>query len=393
MPDEMTEGSTHQGAVWSFLPHDRVNDLIERLRDEGFRTIGPRIVDQAIVLGDLDHSDSLPRGWLDEQEAGHYRLRRDEDAGWFDFVVGPQSLKPFLLPPRETLFQIDRTPDRQWSVTEPRERDRPLAVIGVRGCDVAALAILDKVFLDGPHRDPRYARRRAELFLVGISCRRAAPTCFCHSMDTGPELRGGCDVELREVAAGFLVRGNTKRGHSIVSALDVEMATAEVVADSNRRTTRLQEEMAGRASRRSRHGAGRWVDRTGLHDRLMQGLDHEHWKSVAERCLACANCTMVCPTCFCTTVDDVSDLHNEHVVRQRRWESCFTTEHSYTVAGPVHPSTASRYRQWLVHKLASWEDQFGTTGCVGCGRCITWCPVGIDVTEEVRYFEARTANG
>jgi Fe-S-cluster-containing hydrogenase component 2 len=120
-----------------------------------------------------------------------------------------------------------------------------------------------------------------------------------------------------------------------------------------------------------------------LHDLLLGNLDHPRWDDVAARCMTCANCTMVCPTCFCMTVEDSSDLAGVESSRSRRWDSCFTMDHSYVHGGSVRASAKSRYRQWLTHKLATWIDQFGSSGCVGCGRCITWCPVGIDITEEV----------
>jgi ferredoxin len=119
-------------------------------------------------------------------------------------------------------------------------------------------------------------------------------------------------------------------------------------------------------------------------DLLYRNLEHPRWDEVATRCLSCANCTMVCPTCFCTTVEDVTDLSGEHAERWQRWDSCFTQAFSYVHGGSVRPSTKAKYRQWMTHKLATWLDQFGSSGCVGCGRCITWCPVGIDITEEVR---------
>ncbi len=127
----------------------------------------------------------------------------------------------------------------------------------------------------------------------------------------------------------------------------------------------------------------RHLDTTDIHDLLLNNLEHPRWAEVAERCLSCANCTMVCPTCFCASVEEVSDLSGDNVRRERAWDSCFTMEHSYTNTGTVRKTTASRYRQWLTHKLATWSDQFGTSGCVGCGRCVTWCPVAIDLTEEV----------
>jgi Fe-S-cluster-containing hydrogenase component 2 len=124
---------------------------------------------------------------------------------------------------------------------------------------------------------------------------------------------------------------------------------------------------------------------------LQAALEHPRWDDVARRCLTCGNCTMVCPTCFCTQVTDTTDLTGDHAERWRRWDSCFTLEYSHVHGGSVRTSTRSRYRQWLTHKLSTWHDQFGTTGCVGCGRCIAWCPVGIDLTEEVRALLAAPA--
>ncbi|MBF0393567.1 MAG: 4Fe-4S dicluster domain-containing protein, partial [Alphaproteobacteria bacterium] len=116
--------------------------------------------------------------------------------------------------------------------------------------------------------------------------------------------------------------------------------------------------------------------------------EHPRWDEVAKRCLTCGNCTMVCPTCFCTTVDDVTDLGGTRTERVRSWDSCFTLDFSYIHGGSVRNEGSSRYRQWITHKLSSWHDQFGSSGCVGCGRCITWCPVGIDITEEVGAIRA-----
>ncbi|HTV89810.1 MAG TPA: 4Fe-4S dicluster domain-containing protein, partial [Stellaceae bacterium] len=121
---------------------------------------------------------------------------------------------------------------------------------------------------------------------------------------------------------------------------------------------------------------------------LRQNLDHPRWNEVADRCLTCGNCTMVCPTCFCTTVEDTVSLDGAKAERVQHWDSCFTTDFSYLHGGSVRGSPRSRYRQWMTHKLSTWVDQFGTSGCVGCGRCITWCPVAIDITEEVAAIRA-----
>jgi sulfhydrogenase subunit beta (sulfur reductase) len=127
---------------------------------------------------------------------------------------------------------------------------------------------------------------------------------------------------------------------------------------------------------------GRTMDTKGIKELLYRNYENPRWDDVAKRCLTCGNCTMVCPTCFCTTVEDITDLTGEHVERWRKLDSCFTMDFSYIHGGSVRSSPRARYRQWMTHKLATWIDQFGTSGCVGCGRCITWCPVGIDITEE-----------
>jgi sulfhydrogenase subunit beta (sulfur reductase) len=129
---------------------------------------------------------------------------------------------------------------------------------------------------------------------------------------------------------------------------------------------------------------GRTLDTEGLKDVLSRNFDSLHWEEIAKRCLSCGNCTMVCPTCFCASVEDSSDLTGQKAERVRKWDSCFSRDFSYIHGGQIRSSVMSRYRQWMTHKLGYWQDQFGSSGCVGCGRCITWCPVGIDITEEAR---------
>lgn len=374
--------STPRIGTWLKLQKPNLQQLIDVLRDHGYRVVGPQVQDEAIVFGDLGSVEQLPIGMIDEQDGGYYRLRADEQAGWFDFVVGPQSLKPFVLPPRETLLSLQKT-GSGWQAEAPRVDEPPVAVLGVRGCDLNALAIMDRVFLGGPYVDTRYQRRRESLFLVGVHCRRAASTCFCHSLRSGPALPAGFDLGLSELDECFLVEVGSQAGARIAEQLAGEPPGHREIARARAATRALERRMKARKSATRSTDHGRWLDTHNIRQRLLSNLEDPRWDEVAERCLACANCTMVCPTCFCTTVEEVADLSGEDVQRRRRWESCFTWEHSYTASGPVHPDTKSRYRQWLTHKLASWIDQFDTSGCVGCGRCITWCPVGIDLTEEV----------
>ena len=367
--------------VGSFIeiPKPELQALLARLRELAYRTLGPRLVDEAIVYGDLEHTDQLPIGYVDEQDGGFYRLRKTGEDRYFDYVVGPHSLKNFLFPSHERVLEADRD-NGTWTMKSPELDARPLAVIGVRGCDLHALAVQDRVFLQDMYVDTGYQARREGLFLVAVNCRRAAATCFCHSMGTGPAVEKGFDLALTELEDRFVIEVGSETGGKVLVATDWTPSASANVERARQQPRDLLESMRKRSGGSER---GRHLDTTGIRDLLLQNLEHPRWEEVAERCLSCANCTMVCPTCFCSSVQDVADLSGDHVVRERSWASCFTAEHSYMNSSTVHKTTASRYRQWLTHKLATWIDQFGASGCVGCGRCITWCPVGIDLTEEV----------
>ena len=237
---------------------------------------------------------------------------------------------------------------------------------------MASIAILDRILLHDLFRDLVYDGRRDGNFVVAVQCTQASATCFCASMGTGPRSRGGFDLALTELSDGFVVEVGSDGGAEILAELKSTEATVEAQQEAQARI----ESSAAQQVRR--------LDTNGIKELLYENFEHPRWDNVAERCLTCANCTMVCPTCFCTTIDDVTDVTGDHAERWRRWDSCFTLGHSYIHGGSVRASGKARYRQWLTHKVASWIDQFGTSGCVGCGRCITWCPVGIDITEEVQ---------
>jgi ferredoxin len=192
-------------------------------------------------------------------------------------------------------------------------------------------------------------------------------------MGTGPRVGDGADLVLTELPGdepSFVVRAGSDRGAALLAGVPGHDATEEERADALAVTDAAAVQM------------GRTVEAEGLHDLLLGNLDHPRYADVAERCLTCASCTLVCPTCFCTSVDDVNALDGG-ADAWRRWDSCFSIDYSYIHGGSVRRAPRARYRQWLTHKFATWIDQFGTSGCVGCGRCITWCPVGIDVTQEL----------
>jgi hypothetical protein len=347
--------------------------LLQALQAAGRELIGPTVRDGAIVLEPLRGIEDLPRGIGDDQAPGRYRLHDRGDAALFSYAVSPHSWKRELLAPRVPLVQIRRSA-RGLAFETPPPSSRKLALIGVRACELAAIAIQDRVLRNGAHADPDYRARRDDVFVLAVHCGSPAATCFCVSMDTGPRARTGYDLAATELVDGE---------HRFVVEIGT-LAGAEILATVASRTTSADDTAAATAVT---DGAALRMQRTmpteGLRDSLIANLEHPRWQAVADRCLGCANCTMSCPTCFCTSIEDVTDLSGELATRTRRWDSCFSEDFAYIHGGSVRPSLRARYRQWLTHKFATWHDQFGASGCVGCGRCITWCPVGIDVTEEV----------
>ncbi|MDR7523342.1 MAG: 4Fe-4S dicluster domain-containing protein [Armatimonadota bacterium] len=344
--------------------------IFDALREAGFTLIGPTIADGAIVYDEIGGLSDLPVGWRDEQGPGSYRLRRRDDDRYFGFVVGPHSWKRYLYPPVLKLFSTRKTP-AGIEVEPDGEAPMRFAFIGVRACDLAAIGVQDRVFLEGAVQDPHYKARRQAAFVLAVNCVEPGGVCFCASMKTGPRCASGFDLALTELDEGFLVEVGSELGAQVLAGVPWRPAGAFVL----NRARRLLEEAATRM--------GRALETKDLPGLLYENLEHPRWAEVALRCLACANCTLVCPTCFCADVQDTSDLAGEQAARVRVWASCFDGAFSHVYGGNLRPTVRARYRQWLTHKLAAWIEQFGISGCVGCGRCITWCPVGIDLTEEV----------
>jgi ferredoxin len=358
---------------------DGLERLVEVLRERGYRVVGPTRRDGAIVYDELASADELPAGWTEVQDAATYRLERRDDEARFGYPVGPHSWKRWLLPPHVRLWSA-RANGGAPELTEEPPPERPLALLGVRPCDLRAIGVQDRVLLEGDYVERDYAGRREGAFLVAVNCGTPGGTCFCVSMGTGPRAVSGFDLVLTELLEGghrFLVEPGSERGADVLAELGGVEATPVDV------------EAAADVTRAAEARMGRTVEAADLRDLLARNRDNPRFAATAERCLTCANCTLVCPTCFCTSVEDVNVLSDEAAAeRWRRWDSCFGIEYSHIHGGAVRPSARARYRQWLTHKFGTWHDQFGSSGCVGCGRCITWCPAAIDVTEELAAIRA-----
>ncbi len=363
----------------SVISPDGLQALVEALRDGGYRVLGPTVRDGAIVYDELESAAELPVGWTENQDAATYRLERREDEARFGYAVGPHSWKQFLLPARIRLWRARSSGNGSLEVEEEPLDETRLAFIGVRSCELHAIGIQDRVFLGGRVVERDYAARRKDTFIVAVNCFEPGGTCFCVSMGTGPKAESGYDLALTEILDGehrLLVEVGTEAGAEVLEQLSRRAADEDDLTAASAAVDGAAQKM------------GRRLDATDLRDLLQRNLEHPRWDEVAERCLTCGNCTMVCPTCFCTSVEDATDLTGENAERTRVWDSCYSVDFSYIHGGSIRPSGRSRYRQWLTHKFGTWHDQFGSSGCVGCGRCITWCPVGIDVTEELTAIRA-----
>ncbi|CUQ65564.1 4Fe-4S dicluster domain-containing protein [Candidatus Nitrospira inopinata] len=352
------------------FPSADLKRLLDLLGAQGHRVVGPTLRDGAVVWDTIARVSDLPIGWRDHQEPGRYRLEQTGTGEIFGIVHGPQSLKPFAFAPREPLLQIERT-NGGLSIYPRLPKPEKIALLGARPCDVAGLAIQDQIFLRGPYRDSPYASRREGLFVIAVNCTRVLPTCFCSSMKTGPRAQNGFDLALTELDDVLLIEAGSEAGKAVLTELPVSPASETLLAEASKRIGACAESQ------------GRLQEQAALPQALYDAYDHPRWDDVAARCLACTNCTMVCPTCFCHTIEDAPTLDGQHTERTRLWDSCFTHEHGYIHGKNIRPMIKDRYRMWLTHKFAAWHDQFGMSGCVGCGRCITWCPVGIDVREEL----------
>lgn len=371
----MSRNSQENHAV---LGVDGLTQLIGALHDDNFRVVGPTIQDGAIVFDDVESLSDLPIGWTDEHEGGHYRLSRRQDDAVFGYVVGPRGLKHFLHPPTQPMWRATKT-DGGVRFEGPNAPAKPFAFIGARPCDIRAMEIQDRVFEQGAYRDNAYQRRRHGTLIIAVNCTQAGATCFCTSMSSGPKADHGFDLALTELDAGgdhrFLVEIGSERGEALIA----RVAHREAEPGDLETAQALSSETAA--------SMGRQMPANTVHDLLSRNLEHARWDDVAERCLTCGNCTMVCPTCFCTQIDEDTHLTDDVASRTKAWASCFGLDFSYIHGGSVRHSARSRYRQWITHKLSTWHDQFGESGCVGCGRCITWCPVGIDITKEVKAIQ------
>ena len=351
--------------------------ILIRLREGGYQTIGPRIKNETLVYEPFEKLSQLPQGYTSEQDAGLFRLINMGHNRYFDIIPGAHSWKQFLFPPRLDLFTLQKN-ENKWVVNTPPDDKASYAFIGVRACELAAIQIQDKAFLREDFSDPVYRARREKVFILAVNCLHPSGTCFCVSMGTGPRVQEGFDICLTELDDVFLLTIGSELARELLAAMPFELASAFLLNNADRGIERASQEM------------GRTLDTGDLPELILDNLDDPYWQEIAKRCLSCTNCTQVWPTCFCWDAVDQMNLSGSETRRERVWDSCFNPGFSYQAGGNTRPTINSRYRQWLSHKMGSWKQQYDTLGCVGCGRCITWCPAEIDLTREISALRKET---
>jgi len=348
------------GSIYSGTFED-LRRLFEEIKRRGYKIIGPKLENSAILLRELSSFDEIPYDCGDEQAPGYYRVIRNGG----DFRNGPDSPKRYLYPPELLLFTIK--PD--WSIEHPSHEIPELAFFGIKPCDLAAIKIMDRV--QGSLGDQYYLNLRSKLLIIVENCTNPGGTCFCATMQTGPFASTGFDVAYTRLDGGLvLFQPGSDPGVELLSELNLEPATGE--------HARKLKEVMKNASEKARAGFAL----ENLPEILESAIESKVYEEISERCFGCANCNMVCPTCFCFDVIDEPELDGS-AKRIRVWDGCHSYSYAQVAGGHFRKSLSARYRHWVLHKFVYWLRQFGSFGCVGCGRCITWCPAGIDIREVV----------
>ncbi len=355
-----------------FLARDNFPQLLEVLQQAGYTCIAPQIRDANLVYDEITQIEQLPINYQDQQSPGRYLISENGQQRYFAWANGAEAVKPMTFASREALWKVKRDAGGKLNFEEILPESKPLAIIGVKSCDLAALHLQDQHFAFNTFGDRYYNLRRRALIFIAVDCSHPAETCFCASTGDGPDVRSGFDVALTELDDGFLIRTKSQIGKDIAAQLPLHDATT------------FQLSQAAKQQQQARDVQHRQLPSRHLKESLFNNLEHSRWQEIGERCLACGNCTSVCPTCFCHNEVEDAQLDGTESAHYRQWDSCFTLGHSYMHSVVLRKDIYLRYRQWLTHKLGSWHEQYGRSGCVGCGRCITWCPVGIDITEEVQ---------
>lgn len=328
--------------------------------------ISPVYEDGVIQYKENKEFDRIPFGKFQIETAGNCFISQRQ-SGFFTYVRPYNSIKTFLRPEEEILFRVFKKDEEL--TFEMLTNSKPMAFFDVRKCDLKALQILDRVFLDENFKDKHYDDLRQNIFIVAVNCIEPSNVCFCESMAVDFNKDYDADLVITELKVGFLLETKTPKGEGLIGKFNFVKANAEDVEEKYR----VLSDTVAKIKRK--------LNTENLKEILYQKIDNEYWEILGKRCFSCMSCTKSCPTCFCFNITE-KNYEEGHSDRIRVADSCFNQEFATMHKFNLRDRTSYRYRHWLLHKMAYWQDQFGTYGCVGCGRCITWCPAKIDIQVE-----------
>ena len=281
--------------------------------------------------------------------------------------------KEVFFPQSETMFRYEKA-GNEARITSTEGVERKRVILGARPCDIQAVSLIDQVFSGKEYTDVYYANKRDATTVIGMACNHPLSTCFCTSMKGGPFAREGSDLFLIDLGEAYLVELHTEKGTAFSQNKFLKKAGPN---DLN-----LAKEIEEKASKRT--DASLPVE--GIDKKLDQMVENPFWEKVQEKCLGCRVCTYLCPTCHC--FDIVDEALTNKGQRVRNWDSCLSTLYSLETSGHnPRPTNRERTRQRIMHKFNYFPKNFDQIACVGCGRCILYCPAGFDIRQTIKEIQ------
>lgn len=304
---------------------------------------------------------------------GSDRLARVDASTSVDLRRGNTKLSPksFFFPQIETLFIFDRkTHDAHEKDEEVQEK--PLLLFGIRPCDARAFTLMDRIFVNDAPRDPYYLKRKESAVTITLACTHPSPTCFCTSVGCAPDAEDGADVIFFELEHRYLIKTLTPHGDAVIERIQACMHNA--TEDDNREKDYLMKEANEKVER--------CFDCEALCAKL-DDFDAPYWQELHQKCLGCGVCTFLCPTCHCFDITD--EILRRLGRRVRTWDSCMFPLFTQHASGHnPRPTQKERLRQRIMHKFNYTKKCYDETFCVGCGRCILYCPANIDIRQLIK---------
>lgn len=274
--------------------------------------------------------------------------------------------KALFLPQSEVMFRVDKD---QFDSTEDEVEQR--VILGIRPCDVRALQLLDTVFMTQDIPDPYWVKKREQTTVVALGCDDPCETCFCTTVGTGPFDERGANVLLTKVDESYVAKTLNKKGRALVDSLP----------DASSKQKKAAQAVHAAAADKMQKP----FDPTGIRDKLYNLFGSKYWQEVQQSCLGCGVCTFLCPTCYCFDIVD----ETQRAERVRNWDTCMFRIYTQEASGHnPRPSKTERTRQRIMHKYAYWLDLVSEIGCTGCGRCVRYCPVDLDIRHIIQSAQA-----